>query len=211
MNDEANRKRFVERIEEQAERLHQLILDMLQLARVESGKQDFDIHPIAIAATIKSCIADFLETTQSKKIAISLDPSDDNLFVRADAEGFRQIMSNLIANAVKYTPENGSITVRWRRETEMAVIDVVDTGIGIASKDQSRLFERFFRVDKARSRELGGTGLGLSIVKHLTLDFGGQVGVTSQLGMGSTFTVKLPLFEQDGKSEQIAPTFNPLV
>ena len=122
----------------------------------------------------------------------------------------RHILSNLVDNAVKYTPDNGSITVRWRRDEKFVVIDVVDTGIGIAAKDQDRLFERFFRVDKARSRELGGTGLGLSIVKHLTLDFGGQIGVTSQLGMGSTFTVKLPLAEQDHQSEQMQANLNPL-
>ena len=196
IEDGAHRKTFVARIEEQAERLHQLILDMLQLARVESGKQAFDIHPIAIANTVESCIADFLETTQAKKIALSFESADEDLFVQADAEGLRHILSNLIDNAVKYTPENGSITVRWRRDEELVVIDVVDTGIGIAANDQDRLFERFFRVDKARSRELGGTGLGLSIVKHLAIDFGGEVSVTSQLGMGSTFSVKLPLAEQ---------------
>ena len=210
IEDEVHGKRFVERIEEQAERLHQLILDMLHLARVESGKQAFDIHSIAVSPTIESCVDDFFETTQAKKIAISLDPPDKDLFVQADAEGLRHILSNLVDNAVKYTPDNGSITVRWRRDEKFVVIDVVDTGIGIAAKDQDRLFERFFRVDKARSRELGGTGLGLSIVKHLTLDFGGQIGVTSQLGMGSTFTVKLPLAEQDHQSEQMQANLNPL-
>jgi len=210
IEDEVHGKRFVERIEEQAERLHQLILDMLHLARVESGKQAFDIHSIAVSPTIESCVDDFFETTQAKKIAISFDPPDDDLFVQADAEGLRHILSNLVDNAVKYTPDNGSITVRWRRDEGFVVIDVVDTGIGIAAKDQDRLFERFFRVDKARSRELGGTGLGLSIVKHLTLDFGGQVGVTSQLGMGSTFTVKLPLAKQDHQSEQMQANLNPL-
>ena len=210
IEDEVHGKRFVERIEEQTERLHQLILDMLHLARVESGKQAFDIHSIAVSPTIESCVDDFFETTQAKKIAISFDPPDDDLFVQADAEGLRHILSNLVDNAVKYTPDNGSITVRWRCDEEFVVIDVVDTGIGIAAKDQDRLFERFFRVDKARSRELGGTGLGLSIVKHLTLDFGGKVGVTSQLGMGSTFTVKLPLAEQDHQSERMQANLNPL-
>ncbi|OUT64126.1 MAG: hypothetical protein CBB70_12710 [Planctomycetaceae bacterium TMED10] len=211
IEDGVHGKRFVERIGEQAERLHQLILDMLHLARVESGKQAFDIHPIAVSPTVESCVDDFSETTQAKKIAISFDPPDEDLFVQADAEGLRHILSNLIDNAVKYTPENGSITVRWRRDDEFVVIDVVDTGIGIAAKDQDRLFERFFRVDKARSRELGGTGLGLSIVKHLTLDFGGQLGVTSQLGMGSTFTIKLPLAEQGHQSEQMQANLKPLV
>ena len=210
LDDSENRKRFVERIEEQAERLHQLILDMLQLARVESGKQAFDIHAIAVSETVKSCIDDFLEPTQSQTITLTYDPPNEDLFVQADAEALRHILNNLIDNAVKYTPENGSITVRWRREHEMVVIDVVDTGIGIAAKDQDRLFERFFRVDKARSQELGGTGLGLSIVKHLALNFGGQVGVTSRLGMGSTFTVKLPLAKHDHPTEQSHPASQPV-
>ncbi len=209
IEDEVHRKRFVERIEEQAERLHQLILDMLQLARVESGKQAFDIHAIAVSETVKSCIDDFLEPTQSQQITLTYDPPNEDLFVQADAEALRHILNNLIDNAVKYTPENGSITVRWRREYEMVVIDVVDTGIGIAAKDQDRLFERFFRVDKARSQELGGTGLGLSIVKHLALNFGGQVGVSSELGKGATFTVKLPLAEQESRSKQILPASHP--
>ena len=200
IEDETHRKTFVARIEEQAERLHQLILDMLHLARVESGNQSLDFHPIAVAKTVDSCIADFIETTQAKQIALSIDPTDEDLFVQADAEGLRQILNNLIDNAVKYTSKNGSVTVRWRRVDELVVIEIVDTGIGIATKDQDRLFERFFRVDKARSRELGGTGLGLSIVKHLALDFGGEVGVTSQLGTGSTFSVKLPLAEEDTKT-----------
>ena len=173
---------------------------MLHLARVESGNQSLDFHPIAVAKTVDSCIADFIETTQAKQIALSIDPTDEDLFVQADAEGLRQILNNLIDNAVKYTSKNGSVTVRWRRVDELVVIEIVDTGIGIATKDQDRLFERFFRVDKARSRELGGTGLGLSIVKHLALDFGGEVGVTSQLGTGSTFSVKLPLAEEDTKT-----------
>ena len=210
LDDGENRKRFVERIEEQAERLHQLILDMLQLARVETGKQAFDIHAIAVSETVKSCIDDFLEPTQSQTITLTYDPPNEDLFVQADAEALRHILNNLIDNAVKYTPENGSITVRWRREHEMVVIDVVDTGIGIAAKDQDRLFERFFRVDKARSQELGGTGLGLSIVKHLALNFGGQVGVTSRLGMGSTFTVKLPLAKYDHPTEQSHPASQPV-
>jgi len=210
LDDGVNRKRFVERIEEQAERLHQLILDMLQLARVESGKQAFDIHAISVSETVKSCIDDFLDPTQSQTITLTYDPPHEDLFVQADAEALRHILNNLIDNAVKYTPKNGSITVRWRREHEMVVIDVVDTGIGIAAKDQDRLFERFFRVDKARSQELGGTGLGLSIVKHLALNFGGQVGVTSRLGMGSTFTVRLPLAKHDHPTKPSHPASQPV-
>lgn len=101
-------------------------------------------------------------------------------------------MTNLLSNAVKYTPSGGQVTVRWSRDDEHAVIEVQDTGIGIASEDQARVFERFFRVNRARSREFGGTGLGLAIVKHLAQSFGGSVGLESEIEQGSTFRVRLP-------------------
>ena len=115
--------------------------------------------------------------------------------VRADKSGLQQLLDNLVDNAIKYTSSGGKVTVRWRADESMAVIEVTDTGIGIAPEHQARIFERFYRVDKARSRELGGTGLGLSIVKHLAQSFGGRVQLASQAGKGSTFSVCLPLAE----------------
>jgi two-component system phosphate regulon sensor histidine kinase PhoR len=115
------------------------------------------------------------------------------LWALADEEGMRTILNNLVNNALKYTPEGGSVAVAWRREGSQVVLEVRDTGIGIATRDQQRVFERFYRADKARSRELGGTGLGLSIVKHLSQAFGGNVGLESKLDEGSTFRVTLPL------------------
>jgi two-component system phosphate regulon sensor histidine kinase PhoR len=113
--------------------------------------------------------------------------------VLADDEGVRQILENLVSNAIKYTPAGGSVTVRWRKDADACLLEVVDTGIGVEPEHFTRLFERFYRVDKARSRELGGTGLGLSIVKHLAQFFGGNVGVQSEPDKGSTFWVRLPL------------------
>ena len=113
--------------------------------------------------------------------------------MRADHEGLREILDNLIDNAIKYTPDGGCVTVSWQCGAGTCQIAVTDTGIGIKSEDQRRVFERFYRVDKARSRELGGTGLGLAIVKHLVQSFGGKVGVSSEPGQGSTFTIELPL------------------
>ena len=109
-----------------------------------------------------------------------------------DDEGLRPVLGNLIDNALKYTPLGGRVVVRWHIDGRRAVLEVEDTGIGIPQQHQSRIFERFFRVDKARSRELGGTGLGLSIVKHWVQVFGGSVEVRSELGRGSTFTVRIP-------------------
>jgi len=119
--------------------------------------------------------------------------TDASINIMGDAEAFRQLMSNLLDNAVKYTPEGGRIQVRLQKQNDLAVIEVQDTGIGIEPNDQARIFERFYRVDKARSRELGGTGLGLSIVKHIAITHGGSVTVDSTPGTGSTFRVKLPL------------------
>jgi two-component system phosphate regulon sensor histidine kinase PhoR len=112
--------------------------------------------------------------------------------VLADEEAVRQIVDNLIDNAIKYTSERGTVGVYCSASRDKVRIEVADTGIGIPRDDLPRIFERFYRVDKARSRELGGTGLGLSIVKHLIQSIGGQIDVTSRVGSGSKFTVYLP-------------------
>jgi two-component system phosphate regulon sensor histidine kinase PhoR len=117
---------------------------------------------------------------------------DAGVRVHADEEGLRQILSNLVDNALKYTPPGGRVSIRCRPNGRMVDIEVADTGVGIAAEHHARLFERFYRVDKARSRELGGTGLGLAIVKHLCQAMGGTVSVASQVQKGSTFSVKLP-------------------
>ncbi len=192
LDDRDNRLRFVQNIEDQAERLHQLILDLLSLARIESGQQAFDIGTVDVQEVVTSCLKQQQAQVAAKRLTINSDAHTPNLNVVADEEGVRQILNNLINNAIKYTPEGGSITVAWKGEAEYGVIEVRDSGIGIPAQHLPRLFERFYRVDKARSRELGGTGLGLSIVKHLTQSFNGRVDVESEPGRGTTFTVRLP-------------------
>jgi two-component system phosphate regulon sensor histidine kinase PhoR len=123
-----------------------------------------------------------------------LPTPEGEVLVWADEEALGQIVDNLVANAVQYTPAGGRICIRWRIEEEQVCLEVQDTGIGIPEADLPRIFERFFRVDKARSRELGGTGLGLSIVKHLVQAMHGTIQATSKVGQGSTFTVRLPRF-----------------
>jgi two-component system phosphate regulon sensor histidine kinase PhoR len=188
---------FVERIQEQADRLHHLILDLLSLARIESTQQAFEIVPVSIQEVVGECLEHYRAVADSKHIALVAEPQQSGCFVRADREGLREIVDNLVDNAIKYTPDGGRVTVRWRAIDDpvgkVATIEVEDTGIGIASDALPRVFERFYRVDKARSRELGGTGLGLAIVKHLAQSFGGTVSVTSENGHGSTFRVSLPL------------------
>ncbi|MGD9636313.1 MAG: ATP-binding protein [Pirellulales bacterium] len=186
---------FVERIMEQSDRLHHLILDMLSLARIESTQQVFEIVAVSVQQVVDECFDSHRPAAEAKQIALKAEPQHSGYLVRADKEGLREILDNLVDNAIKYTPEGGRVTVRWRATSDgkMASIEVEDTGIGIPAEELSRVFERFYRVDKARSRELGGTGLGLAIVKHLAQSFCGGVSATSESGRGSRFTVELPL------------------
>jgi two-component system phosphate regulon sensor histidine kinase PhoR len=250
MHDPDASQRFLARIEEQSDRLHQLILDMLMLARIESEQQAFEIVPVDVVQVATSCLENQRQAAQAKRIQLELQPGTSPCRVLADYEGVREILENLIDNAIKYTPEGGNVSIAWseergaRSEEQGALsagqnplpnpprkgegteriqdspkgarvwkqdpassiphpassiqrpsvrIAVRDTGIGIKPDDQRRVFERFYRVDKARSRELGGTGLGLAIVKHLAQSFDGTVGVESEPGKGSTFWVELPL------------------
>ena len=195
VHDPEHNVQFVRRIEEQADRLHELILDILQIARIESGQESFELTDVPLAELIEQCCEQFAETAAARKIALAAELPPRELTVWADDEGVRTILSNLVDNAIKYTPEGGAVTVRANSDSDSATLEVADTGIGIAEQDQERVFERFYRADKARTRELGGTGLGLAIVKHLTQAFGGNVSLTSQPGRGSTFRVQLPRTE----------------
>jgi two-component system phosphate regulon sensor histidine kinase PhoR len=143
---------------------------------------------------LDSCVEAHRGRAQTKNLNLTFDPGglDDETMVLADEEAIRQIVDNLVDNAIKYTGPGGSVSVTCHSDQNSATIEVADTGIGIPRDDLPRVFERFYRVDKARSRELGGTGLGLSIVKHLMQSIGGQIDVTSRLGSGSRFTVHLP-------------------
>jgi two-component system phosphate regulon sensor histidine kinase PhoR len=194
LHDENVNARFLRRIEEQADRLNQLILDLLSLARVESGQNVYEHGPMLLAPAISTCVESHRGRIEAKNQTLSLDlgPLDGDTLVLADEEAIRQILDNLIDNAIKYTPEGGSVRVRCQIQGATVAVEVADTGIGIPRDDLPRVFERFYRVDKARSRELGGTGLGLSIVKHLVQSIGGQITVDSRLGAGSRFTVHLP-------------------
>jgi two-component system phosphate regulon sensor histidine kinase PhoR len=194
MEDVEHRGRFLLRIEEQSHRLHSLILDLLSLARIESGDHLLTLQPIAVAGIAQACVERHQARAHGKNQILLLEPPQQGSEVRvlADEEAFSEILDNLVDNAMKYTPAGGSIRLRWSSDQEMYQVEVQDTGIGIPEQDLPRIFERVYRVDKARSRELGGTGLGLSIVKHLVQAMHGTVRASSELGKGSTFTVCLP-------------------
>lgn len=193
IGDTDHNRDFLQRIEEQAERLHALILDLLRLAQIESGQDIFEVAAVSVSDVIDACIGERAAAIESKQVTLSTVPPQTEIRVLADAEGLRTILGNLIENAINYTSAGGSVAVRWSAEESMAMIEIEDNGIGVAKEHQPRIFERFYRADRARSRELGGTGLGLSIVKHLTQEFGGSIDVASELGQGSTFTVRLPM------------------
>ena len=193
ISDPNNNRKFLERIDEQAERLHKLILDLLSLARIEAAEDAYELLPITVANTVQICLDEYLSVAASKGVELRLQPPAESVLVWADEEGLLTVLNNLVDNAVKYTPSGGLVSLGWRIDGRRVVIKVEDSGIGIPKQHQARIFERFYRVDKARSRELGGTGLGLSIVKHWVHVFGGTVEVTSDLGRGSTFLVRLPV------------------
>lgn len=195
---------FISRILEQAERLHVLILDLLQLARLETHEETFDLVPTDVVPVLEASVEEHSAVARAKSIDLIFEAATDakRPFVLADADGLRTIVDNLLDNAVNYTPPEGRVTVRWGVNQDEVWFEVEDTGVGIPRELQQRIFERFFRVDRARSREMGGTGLGLAIVKHLCQVFGGSVSVDSRLGKGSRFAVRLPASPSKTPSSQ---------
>ena len=180
---------FVGRIRAEAQRLVALIEDIIRLSRLdehgEMPSEDVDLYTLA-----KAEIAALSPLAEQKRVTVTLGGAP--VVVRGVPQLLREILSNLCTNAVKYNVEGGSVTVTVRDTGKVAVLTVADTGIGIPKEAQSRVFERFYRVDKSHSRETGGTGLGLSIVKHAVEYMGGSVTLASAPGKGSTFTVILP-------------------
>jgi two-component system phosphate regulon sensor histidine kinase PhoR len=189
-----HRGMFLQQIHDQAERLHSLILDLLSLARIEAGTEVFEFKDVPLAPIAAACVERHRARAESRKQHLEAGPSPDGEEVTAwaDEEAVHQILENLVDNALKYTPEGGRIEVHWRADSDHVCLEVEDSGIGIPEADLPRIFERFYRVDKARSRELGGTGLGLAIVKHLVQALHGNVQAESRVGEGTKFMVRLP-------------------
>ncbi len=198
INDPEYNVRFLNIIRHNAERLSRLTGDLLILSRLELRTQEFRCASYRADQLLGDVVDTIRPIAEKKRITMVHEPGPEGTEVFCDSEAFYQVVSNLLDNAVKYTPEGGSITsglkpVRRDDNTEWVEFFVRDSGMGIPVEDQSRLFERFYRVDKARSRELGGTGLGLAIVKHLVKAHGGDVRVESELGHGTTFFFTLPV------------------
>ena len=187
------RERFLVKIRNQSARLSLLVSDLLTLSRLESERDAVEHFSVNLCDVVLGSVQAVQPAAEERGVNVSIEVPESAIDLVADEEALGQIVANLLDNALKYTAKGGQVWVRVRTEDGCAVIEVEDTGIGIQPRDLGRIFERFYRADKARSRELGGTGLGLSIVKHVALAHGGRVSVDSVPGTGSTFRVHLPL------------------
>ncbi len=185
---------FLESISEETGRLHRLVEDLLTLAQVESKQVVLRKEPVSVRIFLEEELARQRVLAKERQVSLKLENVPQNQTVHADRSQLAQAVGNLLENAVKYNRPGGQVLVRASEVSRYLHIEVEDKGIGIPLEDLPRIFERFYRVDKARSRETGGTGLGLSIVKHVAEAHGGSVQAESRLGHGSRFTLILPLF-----------------
>jgi len=187
LDDMANRERFVEIIREHSQRLARLTDDLLKLSRIEAGQLDLEVRSVNVAALIHSCVETARFKAQAKGLRVDVQVQPGIPDIRGDNARLAEVLQNLVDNALQYTPAGGRIDVQARAEDHSVVFTVADTGIGIPESDLERIFERFYRVDDARSREAGGTGLGLSIARHIVEAHGGRIWVESAIGQGSRF------------------------
>jgi two-component system, OmpR family, phosphate regulon sensor histidine kinase PhoR len=193
LDDPENNRRFLEIIRNHAMRLARLTNDLLKLARIEAGKLELEFSSVGLLELIEACTETTLLKANRKEITLEITVPSQLPAVRGDAALLRDVLQNLLDNAIQYTPPRGHISVGASATPREAIITVADTGIGIPLADSERIFERFYRVDAARSREAGGTGLGLSIAKHIVEAHGGKLWVESTVGQGSKFSFSLPL------------------
>ncbi|WP_114496346.1 two-component system histidine kinase PnpS [Fontibacillus phaseoli] len=200
VKDEETERSFLQIIHDEGERLNRLIGDILELSKIESKRVPLEYAPVHLKELFDS-IFEMLQPAATKKSIVMLQNIPEHLFIEGDEDRLKQIFMNLLSNAISYTLEGGKVRVDVEvlgeaEEEEKVRVTVSDTGIGIPKKDLPRIFERFYRVDKARSRSSGGTGLGLSIVKHLSELHRGTLRVESKVGEGSSFILELPFMQQ---------------
>ena len=185
------RNRFLAIIQKESDRLKRLIEDILLLSSIEN-KNSLVSENVLLYDVFKEVYEMINYIANSKNIDLSYNFEDDKVCVEAYGDYIKQLLLNLIDNAIKYTPEGGKVVVNQFTKNNEIVIEVIDNGVGIPKEDQSKIFQRFYRVDNARCRSVGGTGLGLAITKHIVNSLKGTISVESELGEGSKFIVKLP-------------------
>jgi len=191
IDDAENNRRFLNVIRRNAERMHVLIADILELSLIESGNVSIDKGHVRLAHLIDEIFDSLSAKADQREILLSHEV-DPETRIYADLGRLEQMLTNLIDNAIKFNRTSGSVEVTLRQTPERSIISVADTGEGIMAEHLGRIFERFYRLDRGRTREVGGTGLGLAIVKHLARLHGGEVTVESDLGRGTTFHIELP-------------------
>ena len=190
IDDPENNRRFLSIIQKNATRMHHLIDDILELSAIEAGNVKLHREPVQLKPLVEEIVSSLSSAAAAQKVQLrNLVNAEARVF--ADPHRLMQMLTNLIDNAIKFNRDGGEVAITFLSNGRDRIV-VSDTGEGIPSHHLERLFERFYRVDRARSRELGGTGLGLAIVKHLAKSHGGEVGVRSELGKGTEFTIELP-------------------
>jgi two-component system phosphate regulon sensor histidine kinase PhoR len=192
IDDPSVNREFLEKAHRHAQRLNLLLNDLIEISRIESGEMQMSVRSFPIQDFLEHMVEEMRPQAEQKSLTLRLAdgiPSDEQAF--GDRDRLKQVMVNLIDNAIKYTDAGGSVTLSAECGGDRCAICVADTGIGIPEEHHSRIFERFYRVDKDRSREVGGTGLGLAIVKHIVEAHGGRIAVASRPGKGSEFRFTL--------------------
>jgi two-component system sensor histidine kinase VicK len=184
---------FSQVILSEAERMNRVVRDLLTLSRFDYGKMDWHVALFPLGDMLKSIHDAMLLEAGRQGHTLTLDGGAEPIVLSGDRERLEQVAANILSNAIKYTPPGGRIALTARREGDNAVFTVADNGIGIPEEDMPRLFERFYRVDKARSRRLGGTGLGLAIAREIVEKHRGDIKIESRLGQGTTVKVILPM------------------
>jgi two-component system phosphate regulon sensor histidine kinase PhoR len=200
LQDSENNRRFLEIIREQSVCLARLTDDLLKLARIEAGKLELEMVSMSALELIQPCVEAARVDATRKKITLHVDVAPQFPSLWGDLHGLREVLQNLLDNALQYTPPGGSVTVRANLQGDSAILSVQDTGIGIPQSDRERIFERFYRVDSARSRDSGRTGLGLSIARHIVEAHNGRIWVEGEVGSGSAFRFTLSLAPSTGRN-----------
>ena len=196
--DHAIQQRFMRKIHGQSIRLSALVSDLLALSRLESNDEAYNTQ-VDLQRVVQRVCANLQAVAQTQQVTLELQTKDGPVTLLGDDNALGQMATNLIDNAIKYTAAKGTVTVALTVTEGLAVLAVKDNGLGIDESDQERIFERFYRVDKARSQSLGGTGLGLAIVKHIVQSHKGRLQLKSKLNQGSTFTITIPLSTHTNK------------
>lgn len=191
--ESGTRVEFLKKIAAQNHRMADLVSDLMRLSKLESETESFQMSMIDCRSVVASSVQGMRDLARHRGIVLVTFISREPVSILADPESLRQLLDNLIQNAIQFSPNDGKIVIRLDRRENRAVLSVKDDGPGIEKKHLPRIFERFYRVDAGRSREIGGTGLGLAIVKHVAMMHQGTVAVDSTVGRGSVFTVNLPL------------------